>query len=158
MSFVQGLFGPDRCHNGRMPACKFCEIVSGAKTYTVFEDSISLAFLDTRPLFPGHVLLVPREHIETLPDLPAGLVGPFFQNAQLLTRAVQDAVAADGVFNAINNRISQSVPHLHVHIVPRRQGDGLKGFFWPRHTYHDDAEAAAIAESIRVTVERLSVR
>lgn len=141
-----------------MPACKFCEIVSGAKAFIVFEDELSFAFLDSRPLFPGHVLLAPREHIETLPELPAGMVGPFFHNAQLLTRAVQGAMGADGVFNAINNRISQSVPHLHVHVVPRRQGDGLKGFFWPRQTYRDDAEAEEVAQRIRATVQRFSVR
>ncbi|HWR54833.1 MAG TPA: HIT family protein [Bryobacteraceae bacterium] len=141
-----------------MMACKFCEIAAGATTHAVFEDAGSIAFLDTRPLFPGHVLLIPREHIETLPELPPEAVGPFFRNAQLLTRAVQEAMGADGVLNAVNNVISQSVPHLHLHIVPRRRGDGLRGFFWPRHTYHDEGEAASIAEQIRLTVSRLLVR
>ena len=118
------------------PDCKFCEIASGQfPSYVVFEDAISLAFLDHRPLFPGHVLLIPKDHVETLADLPAQLVGPFFRNAQRLAQAVERAMTAEGSFVAINNRVSQSVPHLHVHIVPRKKGDGLRGFFWPRQKY-----------------------
>lgn len=92
-----------------------------------------MAFLDHRPLFPGHVLLVTRQHFETLLDLPRDLIGPLFTNAQLLASAVQRAMQADGSFVAMNNVVSQSVPHFHIHIVPRKRGDGLRGFFWPRH-------------------------
>ena len=115
----------------------------------VFEDEISLAFLDHRPVFPGHCLLIPKNHYETLTDLPVDLTGPFFQNAQLLARAVESAMQADGTFVAMNNRVSQSVPHLHVHVVPRRRKDGLKGFFWPRHPYPTEADAEAVQSAIR---------
>ena len=121
--------------------CLFCRIVSGeVPAVVVFEDQNTLAFLDHRPLFPGHTLLVPREHYETLTDLPEKQVGPFFQNAQLLARAVETAMEAEGSFVALNNRVSQSVPHLHVHVVPRRRKDGLKGFFWPRTKYKSTEE------------------
>src|SRR5215216_1136205 len=138
--------------------CLFCRIVSGElPAIVVYEDENSLAFLDHRPLFHGHTLLVPREHVETLGDLPAQLVGPYFEAVQLLTRAVQSALDAEGTFVAMNNRVSQSVPHLHVHVVPRRRKDGLKGFFWPRTKYKADEEmevvqqkiAAALAENDR---------
>ena len=123
------------------PNCKFCQIASRAlSSGIVFEDSLSLAFLDNRPLFPGHTLLIPKKHYETLQDLPADLIGTFFKNVQLLARAVETGMHAEGSFVAINNRVSQSVPHLHVHIVPRRKKDGLRGFFWPRQPYKDDAE------------------
>lgn len=123
------------------PNCKFCQIASRAvSSGIVFEDSLSLAFLDNRPLFPGHTLLIPKQHYETLQDLPADLMGTFFKNVQLLARAVESGMHAEGSFVAINNRVSQSVPHLHVHIVPRRKKDGLRGFFWPRQPYKDDAE------------------
>ena len=133
--------------------CIFCQIVARKLAAPfVFEDEISAAFLDHRPLFPGHSLLVPRQHIETLADLPAELVGPFFTNAQLLARAVESGMQAEGSFIAINNRVSQSVPHLHVHVVPRRKKDGLKGFFWPRVGYASDAERTATAERIRAAL------
>ncbi len=103
----------------------------------MFEDPVCLAFLDRRPLFPGHSLLLPKQHYETLADLPRDLLGPIFSGAQLLTRAMELGLEAEGSFVAINNRISQSVPHLHIHIVPRRRKDGLKGFFWPRQAYKD---------------------
>lgn len=123
------------------PNCKFCQIASRAlASGIVFEDSLSLAFLDNRPLFPGHTLLIPKQHYETLQDLPADLIGTFFKNVQLLARAVESGMHAEGSFVAVNNRVSQSVPHLHVHIVPRRKKDGLRGFFWPRQPYKDDAE------------------
>ncbi len=116
--------------------CLFCRIARGeAPSDVVLEDDGFLAFLDHRPLFPGHCLLIPRAHHETLADLPLGLVGPLFANARLLASAVERAFAADGSFVAVNNRVSQSVPHLHVHVVPRRFKDGLRGFFWPRHPY-----------------------
>jgi histidine triad (HIT) family protein len=96
-----------------------------------------MAFLDVRPLFPGHVLLIPKAHYPTLTDLPAALIGPFFTNAQMLTRKVQQVMKAEGTFVAMNNIVSQSVPHLHVHIVPRKRSDGLRGFFWPRRPYQE---------------------
>ena len=136
--------------------CAFCRIIRGEeKAAIVFEDSVSLAFLDHRPLFPGHCLLVPKAHYETLADLPASLVGPLFQNAQLLERAIEEGLAADGTFVAINNRISQSVPHMHVHLVPRHRKDGLKGFFWPRQRYQDDAALRQVQEALRAAIARL---
>jgi histidine triad (HIT) family protein len=114
----------------------------------VHEDELSVSFLDIRPLFHGHVLLVPRTHVETLPELPAGLVEPLFSTAQRLCRAVEAAMDAKGTFVAMNNVVSQSVPHLHVHVVPRRPKDGLKGFFWPRTKYADPAEMQDVAAKI----------
>jgi histidine triad (HIT) family protein len=140
-------------------SCALCRIISGeVPARLVFEDSISLAFLDHRPVFPGHVLLAPRQHFETLPDLPQDLIGPFFSNAQLLARAVETGMQAHGTFVAMNNRVSQSVPHLHVHIVPRRPKDGLKGFFWPRQPYKDEAEADAAQTAIRDAVTLFAAR
>jgi histidine triad (HIT) family protein len=115
----------------------------------VFEDEISLAFLDHRPVFPGHALLIPKVHYETLSDLPASLIGPYFTNAQRLAGAIELALEAHGTFVAMNNRVSQSVPHLHVHIVPRRRKDGLKGFFWPRYPYKSDEEAELVQQAIQ---------
>ncbi len=136
--------------------CLFCGIVSGEVTATVvFEDDISLAFLDHRPLFPGHCLLVPRNHFETLSDLPSDLVSPFFRNVQLLARAVEVALEAEGSFVAMNNRVSQSVPHLHIHIVPRRKKDGLKGFFWPRNKYASAADIVKVQQLIRSEIARM---
>ncbi len=117
-------------------ACAFCAIVAGdSPAHVVAADDATLAFLDVRPVFPGHVLLVPREHHHTLADLPPALVAPLFGAAQRLARAVEVAMEAHGTFVAMNNGVSQSVPHLHVHIVPRRRKDGLRGFFWPRQRY-----------------------
>jgi histidine triad (HIT) family protein len=131
-------------------SCTFCAIAAGeVPASVVHEDELSVAFLDARPLFHGHVLLVPRAHVETLPDLPAAELGPFFERAQRLSVAVRDAMEAQGTFVAMNNVVSQSVPHLHVHVVPRRRKDGLRGFFWPRTRYADDAEREAVAERIR---------
>ena len=136
--------------------CLFCGIVKGEVSASiVFEDEVSVAFLDHRPLFPGHCLLVPKKHFETLTDLPVELVGPFFQNAQLLTRAVEVALEAEGSFVAMNNRVSQSVPHLHVHVVPRRRKDGLKGFFWPRNKYVDQAELLGVQNLIQTAIARI---
>ena len=133
--------------------CLFCGIANGEGSATVvFEDEISFAFLDHRPLFPGHTLLVPRKHFETLSDLPTELVGPFFKNVQLLARAVELAREAEGSFVAMNNRVSQSVPHLHVHVVPRRRKDGLKGFFWPRSKYENDAQMIDVQQSIQTAI------
>jgi histidine triad (HIT) family protein len=114
-----------------------------------------LGFLDHRPLFPGHVLVVPREHVETLPELPDALLVPLFSAARLLARAVQQAMAAQGSFLAINNRVSQSVPHLHVHVVPRNRGDGLRGFFWPRRPYRGAEHAAEVGERVRAAVSAI---
>ena len=133
--------------------CLFCEIAEGKiPSDIVFEDTLAVAFLDHRPLFPGHVLLIPRQHAITLADLPAHDVGAFFQTAQRLETAVERGMEADGSFIAINNLVSQSVPHLHVHIVPRRKKDGLKGFFWPRMPYRDDAHRQEAAERIRAAL------
>ena len=130
--------------------CKFCQIASGElSSFVVFEDSISFAFLDNRPLFPGHTLLVPKDHYETLVDLPETLVGPFFGNVQALARAVEQGMEAEGTFVGINNRVSQSIPHLHVHIVPRRKKDGLKGFFWPRQSHPDEEQMKHAQAAIR---------
>lgn len=136
--------------------CLFCQIAAGAvPAVSVFEDQISIAFLDHRPLFPGHCLLVPRDHHETLGDLPQKLVGPFFSNVQLLARAVEVALNAEGTFVAMNNRVSQSVPHLHAHVVPRRRKDGLKGFFWPRNKYESEEEKLKVQQAIRQAVTML---
>jgi histidine triad (HIT) family protein len=137
--------------------CAFCKIASDeVKANIVFEDDVSLAFLDHRPVFPGHCLLIPKQHHETLADLPADLVAPLFRNAQLLARAIEDALDAHGTFVAINNRVSQSVPHLHIHIVPRRRKDGLKGFFWPRQPYKSEEEIGLVQEAIRRAVAEMS--
>lgn len=130
-------------------ACLFCGIVAGqVEVAKVFEDDLTLAFLDHRPLFPGHCLLIPKQHYETLTDLPGELVPPLFGNAQKIAAAVERAMESDGSFVAINNRVSQSVPHLHVHIVPRRRKDGLRGFFWPRTKYESAAEMERVREAI----------
>ena len=135
-------------------ACPFCEIVAGRQlAHVVLDDEATLAFLDARPLFPGHTLLVPREHHETLADLPYDQLGRYFERAQRLSRAMEQAFEAAGSFVAINNRVSQSVPHLHTHVVPRNRKDGLRGFFWPRSRYTDDAEAAAVAARLRKALE-----
>ena len=120
----------------------------------VLTDYTSVAFLDSRPLFPGHCLLVPRIHYETLADLPPELVAPLFRNAQLLSEAVEEALEAEGSFVAINNRVSQSIPHLHIHILPRRKKDGLKGFFWPRHPYPNDESALKVRDLIRTALHK----
>jgi histidine triad (HIT) family protein len=134
--------------------CVFCSIVTGASAaFVVLDEPRVMAFLDIRPLFPGHVLLVPKAHVQTLADLPEDMIVPLFSAAQRLSRAVEAAMEAEGTFVAMNNRVSQSVPHLHVHVVPRTKGDGLRGFFWPRTTYDDDAHAADTAARIRAVVQ-----
>ena len=131
-------------------SCVFCDIASGKlPAEIVWQSDDAVAFLDSRPLFPGHVLLIPKAHIATLADLPAAQVGPLFQAVQKLESAVERALDAEGTFIAVNNRVSQSVPHLHIHIVPRRKGDGLKGFFWPRRAYDNDEHLRETAEKIR---------
>jgi histidine triad (HIT) family protein len=133
--------------------CLFCDIVAGERpAHHVVETEQVAGFLDTRPVFKGHVLLVPRRHVETLWELPATLLTPLFETVQRVSRAVVDAYDAHGSFVAANNVVSQSVPHLHVHVVPRRRKDGLRGFFWPRTKYADDAEAATYAERLRAVL------
>ncbi len=133
--------------------CIFCDIVSGASNaQIVYEDNVTLAFLDHRPLFAGHSLLIPKEHHETLPDLPPELVEPFFSAARLLSEAIPAATDSVGSFVAINNKVSQSVPHLHAHVVPRRFKDGLRGFFWPRGSYDGDEEMERVATAIRAAI------
>ncbi len=139
-----------------MNDCSFCSVVKGdAQAHIVFEDDVSLAFLDNRPLFPGHSLLIPREHLETIWDLPDDLLATLFENARLLSRAVRDAMDAQGAFVANNNIVSQSVPHFHVHVVPRNRKDGLRGFFWPRQKYESDDHAKRSAEAVRRAVAKL---
>ena len=136
--------------------CLFCRIVSGEEpAEKVFEDEHCVAFLDNRPLFPGHCLLVPREHTETLGELPAAEVGPLFEEARVLSLAVEEAMGAEGTFVAINNRVSQSVPHLHIHVVPRKKKDGLRGFFWPRTKYGEDSDMRRACDAIRNVLDRL---
>ncbi|MBB2911492.1 histidine triad (HIT) family protein [Streptosporangium becharense] len=130
--------------------CTFCAILTGERPgHVVLSDDVCTAFLDTRPVFKGHVLVVPPTHVETLPDLPVPQVGPFFERVRTVAAAVEHGLEAGGTFVAMNNRISQSVPHLHVHVVPRNRKDGLRGFFWPRTTYADQAEAESYALRIR---------
>ena len=125
----------------------FCEIIAGERpAYVVRSDEVAVSFLDARPVFKGHVLVVPRVHVETLADLAD--VGPFFERVQAMARAVEEGLEAGGTFVAMNNRVSQSVAHLHVHIVPRHQKDGLRGFFWPRTRYDSAEEAQSYADLI----------
>ncbi len=133
-----------------MTECVFCRIVAGeVPAHFVLEDQDTVAFLDARPVFKGHVLVVPRQHYETLGSLPPEGVGPLFGQVRLLSVAVPAALGAQGTFVALNNVVSQSVPHLHVHVVPRTKGDGLRGFFWPRQRYASEEEAAQYARRIR---------
>ncbi|WP_344893409.1 HIT family protein [Actinomadura meridiana] len=131
----------------------FCEIVEGERgAHLVMDMPDVVAFLDTRPLFKGHTLLVPRVHYETLMDLPGEFLGPFFERAQRIAGAMESVLGAAGSFVAMNNRVSQSVPHLHVHVVPRNRKDGLRGFFWPRQKYESDEEAADYAARLSAEV------
>jgi histidine triad (HIT) family protein len=137
--------------------CVFCDISAGrSPAEVVLETDECLGFLDSRPLFPGHTLLIPRDHTETLPELRQELVAPLFVAVQLLSRAVPKALDAEGSFVAMNNKVSQSVPHLHVHVVPRNNKDGLKGFFWPRHGYRDEAHTQEVGMKIREAVAELA--
>jgi len=137
-------------------SCLFCSIVSGAtKAVIVHEDADSLVFLDHRPLFPGHCLIVPRKHSETLSDLPEESIESFFKLVQSMARAVEAAMEAEGTFVAMNNRVSQSVPHLHVHVVPRKRKDGLKGFFWPRTKYANPDAMIEVGKRISEQLSQL---
>jgi histidine triad (HIT) family protein len=141
---------------GAITDCLFCKIISGdVQAVAVYEDDTTLAFLDHRPLFLGHTLVVPREHFETLSDLPSELIGPFFARVKLLAQAVEAGMSAEGTFVAMNNRISQSVPHLHAHVVPRRRKDGLKGFFWPRTKYSGEEEMSSVQDRIAFAVKEI---
>jgi histidine triad (HIT) family protein len=132
-----------------VPECLFCRIVVGEiRAHTVLETEHLVAFLDHRPVFKGHVLLLPRRHVVTLPDLPAGLRDPFLAAGQRLAAAMVDGLGAQGSFVAVNNTVSQSVPHLHLHVVPRTKGDGLRGFFWPRTKYASDEEMGEYAARV----------
>ncbi|HEV2305917.1 MAG TPA: HIT family protein [Candidatus Acidoferrales bacterium] len=136
--------------------CAFCEIAKGhIDCVRVFEDENTFVFLDHRPLFPGHCLLITRRHIRTLADLPPSLIEPVFLNVRMLAMAVQNAMQAEGSFIAINNIVSQSVSHFHVHVIPRRKGDGLRGFMWPRHKYESAGQAQAVGDAIRKEIARL---
>jgi histidine triad (HIT) family protein len=136
-----------------MAECAFCGIVSGeTRAHVVLDDGLFVGFLDARPVFKGHVLLVPRQHVDTLPDLPAELRDGFLAAAQRLAVAVKEALGAQGSFVAVNNTVSQSVPHLHLHVVPRTKGDGLRGFFWPR-TKYADGEADEYAARLRAVLD-----
>jgi histidine triad (HIT) family protein len=140
---------------GEDPNCRFCQIVAGDESaHVVLDDERTVAFLDNRPLFPGHALLVPRQHHETLADLPPELIGPLFENARLLSVAVPRAMKKPGSFVALNNVVSQSVPHVHVHVVPRKPKDGLRGFFWPRTKYESEDQMRDVAERVRRAIER----
>jgi histidine triad (HIT) family protein len=135
-------------------SCVFCAIVAGeTPAHVVLDDDEFLAFLDVRPLFEGHVLLVPRRHVEAIWDLPPELAAPLVDRVQRLSVALRDAMGAKGAFNAVNNVVSQSVPHLHVHVVPRTPKDGLRGFFWPRTKYASDERAAEVAALIRAQLD-----
>jgi histidine triad (HIT) family protein len=135
--------------------CVFCDIIAGSRpAHVVLSDDVAVAFLDARPVFKGHVLVAPRKHVVTLPDLPADLVGPLFLRVQQVSAAMPAALGAQGSFDAVNNVVSQSVPHLHVHVVPRTKGDGLRGFFWPRTRYASDDEAEDYARRLRKVLEQ----
>ena len=134
---------------GSVADCLFCSIVAGSvPSFEVASTDECLAFLDTRPVFKGHVLVVPRAHVVTLGDLSLDLLSPLFGFVQRLSRAVEDGLGAGGSFVAVNNKVSQSVAHLHVHVVPRTKGDGLRGFFWPRTKYESDEEAGSYAARV----------
>jgi histidine triad (HIT) family protein len=140
-------------------SCLFCRIASGeVSAEVVLADRVALGFLDHRPLFPGHTLLVPRTHYETLGELPDELIEPYFRDVRALSVAVRDAMGAQGSFVAANNVVSQSVPHLHFHVVPRVRKDGLRGFFWPRHKYRDDEHLAETGARVRDALAAIDPR
>jgi histidine triad (HIT) family protein len=138
-----------------MNGCAFCDVGGGSvSAHVVLEDDVAVAFLDSRPVFKGHVLVVPRVHAETLADLPRDAVGPLFLRVQQVSAAMPGALGSQGSFVAVNNKVSQSVPHLHVHVLPRTKGDGLRGFFWPRQKYESDEEAARYAGLLREALDQ----
>jgi histidine triad (HIT) family protein len=134
--------------------CLFCAILTGdVEAHFVLREPLIAGFLDSRPVFKGHTLLVPWAHVDTITELPPDLYAPLFDAAARVTAAVRSALGAQGTFVAMNNTVSQSVPHLHVHVVPRTKGDGLRGFFWPRTKYDDEAEAADFASRLRAAID-----
>lgn len=135
--------------------CAFCKLVLHDDGFRVFEDEYTIAFLDHRPLFPGHCLLIPKAHFETITDLPDSVLAVIFANVRKLSAAVELGMSAQGTFIAANNRVSQSVPHFHVHIVPRTKGDGLKGFFWPRRKYKSPEEIASVTRALRLAIAQV---
>jgi len=142
--------------DGFDPSCLFCRIAAGSELADiVLETNEVIAFLDVRPVFKGHVLVVPRFHVVTLPELPSDLYSPLLAATSRIAAAVVDGLAAQGSFIAMNNVVSQSVPHLHAHVIPRTKGDGLRGFFWPRLRYAD-GEAAGFAEKLRTSLASAS--
>ncbi len=148
-STAMGTTSGDAAVDEGAPACPFCDIVSGrGDAEVVFDDYVAVAFLDRTPLFPGHTLVIPRRHVLTLPDLALDEVGPFYRRVQHVARIVPEVLSAQGTFVANNNVVSQSVAHLHVHVVPRTRGDGLRGFFWPRSKYAP-GEAADVGARLR---------
>ena len=146
MSEQTGLFDPH---------CAFCKIAHHDDGFRVLEDEHTIAFLDHRPLFPGHCLLIPRNHFETIQDLPDSLLASLFANVRMLSAAVELGMHAEGTFIATNNRVSQSVPHFHMHIVPRTKGDGLKGFFWPRRKYKSPDEIDEVLRALRAAIAQV---
>ncbi|WP_433422590.1 HIT family protein [Microtetraspora malaysiensis] len=139
----------------RVDECVFCAIVAGrTPAATVLSDEVAVGFLDARPVFKGHVLVVPRVHVETLTDLDDADVGPYFQRVREVARAVEEGLGVAGTFVALNNRVSQSVPHLHTHVVPRDRKDGLRGFFWPRVKYADEGEVMEYAARIQAAIQK----
>ena len=137
-----------------MSECIFCRIVDREiPAEVVYESADCMAFLDNQPLFPGHVLIVPRQHYATLTDLPDDMLAPLFGTARQIATAMETVLGAEGSFVANNNKISQTVPHLHVHVIPRRKGDGLKGFFWPRRGYSGDDHRSEVAARLRAALQ-----
>ncbi len=135
--------------------CTFCDIAAGTiPAHLVLAGDQVVAFLDARPVFKGHVLVIPRQHVVTLADLPGELIEPFFGEVKRISATMPAALGAQGTFIGMNNIVSQSVPHLHAHVVPRTKGDGLRGFFWPRHRYESDDEAAAYATRVKAGLDR----
>lgn len=133
-----------------MNNCIFCKIINREAPATIIdEDENTITFLDIRPLFPGHCLVAPRNHIVTLPEIKDEQLQPLFNKVKQISKILPEALNAEGTFVAMNNIVSQSVPHLHVHIVPRSKGDGLKGFFWPRHGYKNEAHKIQVANAIK---------
>lgn len=136
------------------PSCLFCRMIAGDEpAHVVLDDEAAFAVLDHRPLFPGHVLVMPRGHHLTLPDLPVEEVDPYFRRVRRVAAVVPEVMEATGTFVAMNNVVSQSVPHLHAHVVPRRRKDGLRGFFWPRTRYESDDDAAEVAARLRAALD-----
>lgn len=138
--------------------CIFCKVAREDDGLRVFEDAHSIMFLDHRPLFPGHCLVIPKNHFETVQDLPESLLAAIFKNVRMLAAAIETGLHAEGTFIAANNRVSQSVPHFHVHVVPRSKGDGLKGFFWPRRKYKSPEEVDEVLRALRGAIAEAQVR